>query len=381
VLLVERDVRHPLLGLLGVHESERGDGLAARESSVEEWQREASKLELQGKAEQADAIRARILNLTPVPWQVLDRPGYAAFVEKAFAPKSPFTKAKQALFAFAAANDTEVLAARLASDAGFAPAGGRDALARERKATTERSLAPYRAKRPDEVLRAVERHGVDHRSPANHTPLMLAARAGNVDLLDALLARGARRDLVDTFGQTAAQWALREALASPAYAQGPMAEVWERVAPSTIDVQVHGRLFKIGREHGEHFFLLASLAAWPTRFVSRLQGPLPLTGTLLSRGFDTLPANVVRPERRKRKYVNHLLSRCTVGSNYVPNRELWVRTKHGEYDLNPELSIRAPELQDLRGGGGDSAWWPVHRLLGAEALRACLAPLARGEGR
>src|SRR5690606_4448558 len=64
--VVESDMGHPLFGLLGL-----ADGgavkLESTKSSREDWQKEARKLELQGKQEQADAIRRDILRQSPVP--------------------------------------------------------------------------------------------------------------------------------------------------------------------------------------------------------------------------------------------------------------------------------------------------------------------------
>ena len=65
--VVESDVGHPLFGLLGL-----ADGgavkLESTKSTLEDWQKEARKLELQGKQEQARAIRETFLQGRPVPW-------------------------------------------------------------------------------------------------------------------------------------------------------------------------------------------------------------------------------------------------------------------------------------------------------------------------
>ena len=47
-------------------------------SSLEEWRREAHRLELQGKDEQAAEIRAQILKQQQVPWTVLRGEALAA---------------------------------------------------------------------------------------------------------------------------------------------------------------------------------------------------------------------------------------------------------------------------------------------------------------
>src|SRR5207237_10632814 len=70
VILVEDDVGHPLLELLGVARSESAASVQAEKSSAEEWQREAHRLEAQGKQEQAEAIREQVLKPRAVPWAV-----------------------------------------------------------------------------------------------------------------------------------------------------------------------------------------------------------------------------------------------------------------------------------------------------------------------
>ena len=65
--IVESDTGHPLLGLLGLKLGE-ARAAPAQASTKEEWAQEARKLELQGKEEQARAIRDTFLQARPVPW-------------------------------------------------------------------------------------------------------------------------------------------------------------------------------------------------------------------------------------------------------------------------------------------------------------------------
>jgi hypothetical protein len=67
LMLVESDTAHPLLDLLGLRAGE-ARLQAARASTKDEWAQEARKLELHGKAEQAQAIREAFLQHRPVPW-------------------------------------------------------------------------------------------------------------------------------------------------------------------------------------------------------------------------------------------------------------------------------------------------------------------------
>jgi CheY-like chemotaxis protein len=73
--------------------------LAAHGSSLDEWRQEARRLELQGKQEQADAIRTQILKLKDVPWQVLHGETLRALERQAF--DSDDKQAKLLLFEYA----------------------------------------------------------------------------------------------------------------------------------------------------------------------------------------------------------------------------------------------------------------------------------------
>jgi len=69
--LIESDTGHPLFRLLGIQNARDNVTVEVKQSSLEEWQSEAHRLELQGRQEQADEIRRDILKTQPVPWDVL----------------------------------------------------------------------------------------------------------------------------------------------------------------------------------------------------------------------------------------------------------------------------------------------------------------------
>ena len=77
LVLVESDTSHPLLDLLGLRVGATSETAAAsvRASTREEWAQEARKLQLQGKEEQARAIRDAFLQVKAVPWTPWKAPG------------------------------------------------------------------------------------------------------------------------------------------------------------------------------------------------------------------------------------------------------------------------------------------------------------------
>lgn len=184
VYLIESDVQHPLFSLLelGVGEAK----VEARQSLLEDWQKEARKLELQGKQEQAEAIRRTILKLAPVPWPVIDEAKVVDLLVKVFHEQAPGTKLKQQLYEYATCHDEPKLAAWLASEARFEQARR---FSQQRVTHSRKTYLPYFASHHKDLLRQCERHGIDHRLPMNLTPLMAAAATGNLPLVEALRAR------------------------------------------------------------------------------------------------------------------------------------------------------------------------------------------------
>ncbi len=353
VWLVEDDPTHPLLALLQVP-FDGTQTVTVKQATTEDWQREAQRLEAQGKLEQAEAIRKTILREEPVPWPVMNEAFLRPLVVKALEPGSVSRKAKDQLFEYACFFDDRVLLERLANGAQHEPAKRlKDTLS----STARKPLQPFEAKNFKEILRNTEKYGVDYRTVQNLTPLMMAAVAGNVPLIEALLNRGASVEARDHLGLTAVHWALRRGLNDPTFAAGPLGQVFDAVAPASFDVQVDGRLVQVGRESGEYFLFLAMCCDFDTRYVNdgRLIG-FTAAGLMESTA-SGLPEVVVRQNRQKRTYVNHVLARSEVNSTYATSRKLWVRERQGHYVPNPGVSLRVTTRAGL------DEWVPLYTVM------------------
>lgn len=355
VVLVEDDLGHPLLNLLGIARSESVVSVQARKSSAEEWQQEAHRLAAQGKREQAEAIRAQVLQLRPVPWTVFDAANLRALATKALAPGSVSNKAKQQLFELACFHEEELVVQRLAGEGRFEPA---QHYQEHRSKVARRVLDGFEGKNFKEVLARTEAHGVDYRSAQNLTPLMLAAYAGNVQLVEALLGRGASIEERDHAGRTALHWTLRRAYRDPAFAKTIFGTVFDLVAPASFDVEAGGRLLQVGREMGEFFFFSTFFACFDDLYLERTGRTVGVTSDFFLRDpFPLFPEVVVKPARKRRVYVNGLLARNEPGSAYAPNRQLWIRETRGHYVPNPALRLRV-----ARPDGAD-AWVPLLEVM------------------
>ncbi|HTX24719.1 MAG TPA: ankyrin repeat domain-containing protein [Steroidobacteraceae bacterium] len=357
VYIVESDTSHALFGLLGLT-AEANTRVEAQRSSLEDWQREAHKLELQGKEEQAEAIRRTILKPTPPPWPVVDEAAVREMLVKVFRERVPGDRTKRKLYEYAAWHDEPQQALWLAEEAGFgtADALGARGFAEQRTALWRKYLSSWSAARSKDVLRQCEQYGLEHRTPVNQTPLMAAASAGNVTLVEALLDRGADREATDHYGQNALHWALREGFRHPPFAHGPLAALYDLLAPAALDVMVGQRLVRVDKHLSEYFLFQSLWALFKSRFThyGRAHPGFDTSGVL--QAWQHLPPEVLRPQRHRRQHLSAVLSRNEVDRDYAWNRALFKRLRQGWYQFNPALAVRVRTATE-------ECWCPVFTRL------------------
>lgn len=365
VYLIESDTGHDILRLLGLAVAAGEVKVDAAASSREDWQNEARRLELQGKQEQADAIRTGILKETPVPWPVLGESRLRELLARVLRERAPGGKLRQQLYEYATCYHEPVLARRLAQEAGFDAAEGfrvqRDSLGRKHYVT-------YFARSLKDVLQSCDRHGVELRTPMNQTPLIAAAAAGNVPLAEALLARGADPEATDHLGQNALHWAMREAFRDAAFARGPFPALFEHIAPQALDVMAEGRLVRLDRHLPEYFLFQTLWVLFRQAFAAgSFRGRGGFDTALVLEAWSHLPASVLRPERNRREHLSSVLARNEAARDYAYNRRLFKRIGHGWYQFNPTLAIRRRERDA-------ETWQPVYAALNLPLVRELAEP-------
>jgi hypothetical protein len=363
--LVEQDTGHPLLQLLDLKPGEAGLSGAVATSSKEEWAQEARRLELQGKQEQAQAIREAFLKRPTPPWTPWSEAWARELLPKVVDPKYPSSKQRNAVYEYALWHGQHSpVEAILTTVPTFSPALRGPDLVRQRH------LQPWASRQFKDVLRQCDQYGVDHRVPEGATPLMMAARAGNLELVDALLARGADVEQRDEFGHTAWWMALNRAGEDAAFSERALAGLAERLMPAALDVQTAQRLVRLVPQQAEYWVLSVMLAGFKTLGARVLARPEPLY--MYRRGYfndhlrltlDRLPPHLWSAQRRKRDYVSSVLARAEHDSSYRPARQLWVRTTNGHYLPSPRMQLRVRAPEGAEAEGDRIVWRPVYAVL------------------
>jgi len=369
IFLIEGDTGHQLLSLLGIRNARENVMVEEKQSTVEEWQAEARRLEQQGRQEQADEIRRNILKTQPVPWEICTPGRVGELLARARDPKEVSQKPRKALFEYALFYGEPRLVLLL-KEAGFDKAKplyfdeyGHQALhkqnySQQRRGLYARLFQEYDGKFYQGILKQCEVYGVDHRTIFNTTPLMLAATAGNDSLVRELLIRGANVELTDNYGRTAWQQALARAAYNKDYAVEQFLRIHELLATGSVSLKAEDRLIKIDASQGE--FLLYQL------FFSVLHEQLlsssyidwvALTAVKLSKMILSLPDSVTPAYRRKRQYLSSLLSKNETDSANPYGRKLFKRFRQGYYILNPKLAVLHKD-----------EWVPLYRYAGLDIL-------------
>ena len=353
VYLVESAPRQRLFDLLGLQPFKGRLRMQDQASSLGEWRREAQKLQRQGKEEQAEAIRTRILGIQSTPWTPLDREEILQLSERAL--NGGGKKSMLQLFEYAVLSRDEARLEKLRA-AGFRPAlRPVDAGLRQ---LTARHFMPYTFRKPNGVLALVEKYGLDHRDRFNCTPLMLAARFGHGHAAAALVEMGANRNLVNSAGLTAFQILLQETAEDTRYAKRTAGELFHRLRPAQVTVMVENKLIQLDSRKAEFllFNLFAALFHTTTR-VNVRSGRLGLRAVDIVNVLERLPPSAVPGYRTKRPYISQVLARNEVFRDTPYNRRIFRRTSRGYYVLNPEMRVRIGKQ-----------WVGIYDLLEPEAL-------------
>lgn len=349
--IIESDTKHPLFQMLGLHNALEQVTIKTEQSTSEEWQAEARRLELQGKHEQADEIRRTILKTQPVPWDVCTPKKLMDLASQIRTAKDNPQRPRKMLFEYALFYDAPLIIEFL-SKHGFDKAKQiylmrhgkpffNQAMYRQQKANLSvKHLQKYSGSFYVEVIRHCKLYGVDHRTEFNKTSLMLAAEAGNIPLIQELIASGANTELTDNCGLNAWQNALQRALMDKEFASSLFPQINELLAPSSISLKLNDRLIKLDSSQGEFMLFHIFFALLHHRFNYLPAHAISLTAVQLSEKASLFPDSIIKEYRKKRQYISGILSKNEANSTNPYCRRLFKRLRTGYYILNPECEIK-----------------------------------------
>jgi hypothetical protein len=352
--LIEDDTGHPLIRMFGMQNARETAAVGVKQSSIEEWQAEAHRLELQGRQEQADEIRQDILKTQSVPWDICTQEKVIELLGRSCDPKEVSQKPAKALYEYGLFYDESPLIRTLSAH-GFDKAKriyyqqrghlllNNSLYEQQKMQLSERHLQRYSGRFYKDIIRQCELYGVDHRNMFNKTSLMMAARAGNAALIRELIDAGADMEQTDNYGLTAWQYALQRAVKDKKFASESLPAVDEILAPSSVSLKVDDRLLKIDARQGEFLLFHIFLVVFQIRIRSGYSDIVPLTAVNISDIMASLPDSVIPAYRKKRSYISALLSKNESGSANPYCKKLFRRKRTGNYILNAKLAIRQKE--------------------------------------
>jgi len=357
--VVETNKKHDLLTLLNLTNFSQQVSLKEQSSNLDEWQREARRLELQGKKEQAEAIRQQVLHIQKVPWTTITRSKIAETLELATNPAVFNKKAKDSLYEYALFYG-EVGYLNALSTLKYRPA---DRWKQDGPGLLKRTYQEYYRDDVKMLQPKIQKYGIDFRSELNLTPFMLAVSHGAVKIAAFLLENGTKTDLTDNFGRNALQLAIWKSRSEAGQKADFLNQFYPKLKADSLKVKIQNRLVKIDSHQAE--FLMLHLMIGTLR-ANLSQGLANANWRGVSVGFSTanyanfytpLSQQVIAEFRRQRPYISSILAKNEVNRDDKYNKKLFVRIQQGVYFPNPIMEIQV-----------ENEWVNIYDLIDIDSL-------------
>ena len=352
VYIIEKSHGHKLFQLLGISEEVRERVIKEDVSSADDWKREARRLEMMGKAEQAEAIRKNILVTVKPNWEPLTPERFVALKTEALDPEHFNKKAKDHLFDFALIHNQTMILEKLAG-LNYRRA---EKYENERGSIFRKYYQYFKDDNLRMVVQEVNKFGIDYRDIHNFTPLHAAVFSGALKITSSLLENGANPDLPDTFHKIPVQLALQQAFVNEDYARQKLGKIYPLLLSGSLNVQVDTQLIKIDPHKVEFMMLHLFIAVQSTILQSKshYQAFGVQVGDFLQ-NIQHFPENVLPAFRKKREYWLAVLAKHEIRSNNPYNKKLFSRMERGAYILNPGMLIRFLD-----------SWMPVKDIIDSQ---------------
>lgn len=344
VYWVEQAHQHQIFQLLGLQQAVEHLDLIQQDSSLQDWQREAKKLELQGKTEQAQRIRQEILKEEVPSWQVLDHNQLKLLEQQALHTPKEDKKARLMLFEYAIVHQHWRYLFELAVK-GFKPAKAvLDKHSQYQKALSgieQKYYLAYAVKNPTALLQKIEKFGINFLNEFNQTPLMASVWRGNLELFMMLMHQGADTEIYDNEHRNILQIALLKASHSEKYCRHFLKPFYAVYPKQSLILQMENKLFKIEAHQAEYLLFHSMFAVYMDKIHDLIVNKISMfNSSVLMEIFAHFPENIVPAHRKKRSYLSALLAKHERSSSSPYSKKLFIRMERGEYMFNPQLLIK-----------------------------------------
>ena len=349
---LESNVDQAIFKLLGLDSVTKQLSLKQQQSSSNEWQQQANKLERQGKQQQAAQIRQNILQQQKPTWPIYNKHTIQDLLHLAVHQQQ--RKAKLTLFEYSLVYDHKKYRNALIKvdfKPAFNPQNGYDLL-------HKKYFMNYKSKHLGAVTQLIHRYGVNFRNTFNQTPLMLATQYGNIHLIRLLTQQKADKNLTNNKGHNAFQIALYLTWKDKQYAEQKLRSVFLALSPESLDLRINNKTIKLDRHRVEFFLINLMMALFyellPHKMIFTGGGFTPHD---LIEALANFPAHLLHQKLYDHQMIGEVLATHKMHSENPQSLELFYRVMPDNYLINPNIALRI-----------DDQWVKIYDLLSFDQL-------------
>lgn len=333
--IVENNKKHEMLQLLDLVNTRQQVDIKEQKSSLDDWKREAQKLEQQGKQEQADFIKQNILHIEKPNWTPIATTDIDELKKTALDENNFNKKAKDQLFEYALIyHDLESIKqlVQLKYRRAEKPENEYSSLYRKH----------YQAYKTDDIkalMPNLNKYGIDYRDIFNYTPLMAATQAGSLRIAQFLIENNANKNQIDNKGRNPLQINIAQAYTQPDYLKLKFGKLYGLLAAESIKIKVDNQLVKIDRHKAEFLLINVFIALQTEILIPKHKDKKGIQMDDLLSVMEPYPSYVLPDYRKKRSYISAMMSKNETGSTDKYSKKLFLRRQTGYYAINPNLEI------------------------------------------
>jgi len=348
IYIFEKLSKHPALQLLQMQETKSEIKVVEVKSTQEEWLSEAQRLEDQGKIEQAEQIRAKYLGYEYLSLEQLETIKLLALDPEN--KENDVKKERKQLFQYALAHHRYDWIEQLAH-LQFQRA---ISLMKEVKLERKEYIKNIRLGRKPEVFRIIKKYGIDFRADdEGATGLMLALFHGQDELIPELIQLHASLLIKDRHYKFGVNYLLSGFLQNIILRKPQTATIatlnrfWRSVSPNSLTYETYNRQFQ-ANSHSMVYFLIILMRSLnelhPKKAVYKKGAPDEKIIAIfrmdeLVKYAETMPDEILPPYRKKRQYINSILSSNEIHRVDFPNCKMtFTRVDRGAYVVNPAIN-------------------------------------------